>query len=88
VGFKTLYELYAPAVLHRMLKERRETIWNPGHNYCMSIAVQKLSEFRRQQSGKPPGDCSVLGELERQNYEAEVVVSYEFIANTCVNNCL
>jgi len=80
VGYKTLYELYDPEVLDRMRKERRETVWNPGHNYCMLIAVQKLSEFRRQQSGKPPEDCSVLPELERQNYEAEVAVSTEFVA--------
>jgi len=70
LGVKPAVDLWPRGVKDRVLRERREKMWEPNHKQSLAEAVKK-----QQESGVKDKDAeslSTLEKLEKENFDAEV----------------
>jgi len=75
IGSKKAFDLYPRGLKDRILTERQEKFWDPGHKKAQAVAGKKLqeSEKDKEKDKDKDGDKETLEEkLKREDIEAEV----------------
>jgi len=69
VGVKSAVDLYPSSIKDRILKERREKLWEEGHKGALAEAVRRQQEAEKEKEAE---ELNLLDKLTKENIEAEV----------------
>ncbi|KAL1115752.1 hypothetical protein AAG570_006042 [Ranatra chinensis] len=74
VGIKNAYDLYPKTLRDRIIKERKERKWDPGHKTALAQANRALNSFNKANENAKPNSMSRADKLMKEEIDAQLEI--------------
>lgn len=74
IGIKNAYEIYPKKLVERIIKERREKLWDPEHKNAVAEVTRKLNTLNKNLEANKSQQTSRADKLYKEELEAQLDV--------------